>query len=87
MAILAMDTIDRLSVTSKGHCYALTTICLHMSFVFVIPLKEKSEQHTVHEYHIVILAYVRASYAILLDNGVEFHKKNLIAALDQLGIK
>ena len=44
MAILAMDTTGRLPVTSKGHHYALTAICLHMSFVFVMPLKEKLSQ-------------------------------------------
>ena len=41
IAILAMDTIGRLLVTSKGHHYALTAICLHMSFAFAVPLKEE----------------------------------------------
>ena len=86
MAILAMDNIGRLPVTSKGHHYALTAICLHMPFIFVIPLKEKSAQHIVHAYLTGILTKVGGSCAILLDNGMEFHSKSLIAACDQLGI-
>ena len=56
MTILAMDTTGRLPVTSKGHHYALIAICLHTSFIFVIPLKEKSAQHIVHAYLTGILA-------------------------------
>ena len=86
MAILAMDTIGRLPVISKGHHYALTAICVHMSFIFAIPLKEKSAQHIVHAYLTGILAKVERS---LLSCWIttEFHNKSLIAACDQLGIK
>ena len=42
MAVLVMDTIGRLCVTSKGHHYALTAIFLHTPFIFMIPLKEKN---------------------------------------------
>ena len=87
IAVIERHTIGRLPVPSKGHCYALTAICLHMSFVFVIPLKEKSAQHIVHAYLTDTLSKVGGSCAILLDNGTEFCNKSLIAAYDQLGIK
>ena len=86
MAILAMDTIGRLPVTPKGHHYALTAICLHMSFILVIPLKEKSVQHIVHTYLTGILAKVRGSCTTLSDNRTELCNKSLIAACDRLGI-
>ena len=34
MAVLAMDTIGHLLITSKGNGQALTAICLHTSYVF-----------------------------------------------------
>ena len=82
MTILPMDTIGRLSVTSKRHHYALTAICLHMSFIFAIPLKEKSAQHIVHVYLTGILAKAGGSCSILLDKGPEFYNKSLIAVHD-----
>ena len=86
MAILAMDTIGGLAVTSKGHCYALTAICLHTPVIFAISLKEKSTQHIVYAYLTGILTKVGESCTILSDNGIEFCDKSLIAACDQLGI-
>ena len=82
-----MDTIARLPVTSKGHCYALTAICLHMLLIFSIPLKDKSAQHIVHAYLTHILAKVGGSCVILSDDGTEFCNKSLITTCDQLGIK
>ena len=87
IAILAMDTIGRLPATLKGHHDALTAIWLHMSFIFAIPLKEKSAHHIVYAYLTGILAKVGEGCAILLDNGTEFCNKSFIAACGQLGIK
>ena len=87
MVILAIDTIGKLPVTSKGHCYALTAICLHTLFIFAIPLKEQPAKHLVHAYLKGIIAKVGGSCAILSDNGMEFCKKGLIATGHQLGIK
>ena len=42
MAVLAMDTIGHLPVTSRGHLWAITAIYMHMSCVFAIPMKEKA---------------------------------------------
>ena len=85
MTILAMDTIGRQPVTSKGHHYALSAICFHMSFVFMIPLKENSAEHLVHAYLTVILTNEEWCCVILSDNRSEFCNKSLIAACDQLG--
>ena len=87
LAILAMDIIGRLPVASKGHHYTISAICLHTSFIFVIPLKERSGQHIVYAYLIGILAKVGGSYTVLLDNRTEFWSKSLIDVCDQLGIK
>ena len=54
-----------------------------MSFIFVIPLKEKIS--TAHPTG--ILAKVEGSCAILSYHRTEFCNKSLIAACDQLGIK
>ena len=36
MAVVALDTIGYLPLTSKGNRWALTAICLHTSYVFAI---------------------------------------------------
>ena len=39
MAVLAIDTIGHLPVTSKGHRWALTATCLHTLYMFAVPMK------------------------------------------------
>ena len=34
MTVLGVDTIGQVPITSKGNRWALTAICLHMSYVF-----------------------------------------------------
>ena len=41
-----------------------------MSFIYAIPLKEKSAQHIVHAYLTGIVAKAGGSCAILSDNGI-----------------
>ena len=36
----AVDSIDMLLTTNKGHKFALTFICLLTSYVIVVPLKQ-----------------------------------------------
>ena len=50
IAVLAMDTIGHLQTTSKGSRWALTAICLHMSYMFAVPMKEKSAENVVQDY-------------------------------------
>ena len=40
MAVLAVDTIDCLPITSKDSRWALTAICLHTSYMFAVYMKE-----------------------------------------------
>ena len=47
MAVLAIDTIGHLLVTSKGNRWALTAICLHTSYMFAIPVKKKTAKNVV----------------------------------------
>ena len=44
MAVLAMNTIGCLPIISKVSRWALTAICLHMSYVFPVVMKEKSTE-------------------------------------------
>ena len=41
MACITMDLLGDYSKTTQGHCYALTVICMLMSFVEVIPIEDK----------------------------------------------
>ena len=45
MAVLAIDTIGHLPVTSKGKRWALPAICLHTSHLFTVQMKEKSAEN------------------------------------------
>ena len=44
MAVQAVDTIGYLPVISKGNRWSLTAICLHMSYMFAVAMKEKSAE-------------------------------------------
>ena len=44
MAVLAMDTVGHLPVTSKGNRWVLTAICLHASYLFTVPNEGKSAE-------------------------------------------
>ena len=66
---------------------ALTTICLHMSYVFTILKKEKSAENVVQAYMSGILPHKGGSVAILSNNGTEFKNKVLNKVHDQLDIK
>ena len=84
---LAINTIDHLPAMSKGNRWALAAICLHTSYVFVIPMKEKSAENVVQAYLSGILSYKGRSVVILSNNCTEFKNKVLSEVCDQLGIK
>ena len=50
MVVLAVDTIDHLLFMSKGNRWALIAICLHTSYVFAVPIKEKSTENVIQAY-------------------------------------
>ena len=45
VAVLAMDTIGHLPVTSGGQEWAFSAICMHTSYVFAVPMKEMSAEN------------------------------------------
>ena len=50
MAVLAIDTLGCLPISSKGNRWALTAICLHMSYMFTILMNEKSAKNVIPPY-------------------------------------
>ena len=50
-------------------------ICLHTSYVFTVPMKEKSAENIVQAYLSGILTPKGGSVAILSDNGTRFKIK------------
>ena len=87
MAVLSIDTMGCLSLTSKGNKRAETTMCLHTLYVFAVPIKEKSAENVILVYLSGILAQKDGNVAILSDNVTELKKKAVNEACDQLGIK
>ena len=45
VAVVTIDTLGYLPVTSKGNRWALTVICLNTSYVFAVLMKEKSAEN------------------------------------------
>ena len=86
MAVLAIDTISHLPITSKGNRWVLTAF-LHTSYLFMIVMKEKLADNAIHVYLSGILAQKGNSATILSDNGTEFGNNVLNEAYNQLGIK
>ena len=87
MAVSAIDTIGHLAIMSSGNRWALKKMCLHASYVFAIPMKEKSAENVVQPYLSGILAHKGRRVAILSNNGTEFKNGILNEACSQLGIK
>ena len=67
MAVLAIDTIGHLPITSKGNILTLTVISLHTSYVFAILIKVKSAENVIQAYCSGILAQRGGSVPILSD--------------------
>ena len=77
MAVLAIDIIGCLPITSKGNRWALTAICIHTFYMFAIPVKEKSAENVIQAYLSALLAHRGGSVAILSHSGTEFKNKVL----------
>ena len=76
IAVLIIDTIGHLPLMSKGKKWAMTTICLHTSYVFAVPMKEKSSENVVQAYLSGILAHKSESVKICSENGTEIKKQS-----------
>ena len=76
MEFIAMDLIGEFHpASSKGNCYALTTICMLTGFTFCIPLKNKTAEEVIKAYLNHISCVFGPSKKILTDNGTEFKNK------------
>ena len=82
MAALAIDTNRHLPVKLKGNRWSLTAICLHTSYVFVVPVKDKSTENVIQAYLSGILTNKGGSVAIFSNNGTEFKNKAVNVAYD-----
>ena len=56
MPFIAMVLLGEYPETENGNCYALTIICMLISFVSIIPIKDKKTET-------VINAYIKYTYA------------------------
>ena len=55
---------------------------MHTSYVFTVPIKEKSAENAVQAYLSGIIAHEGGSVAFLSDNGTEFEDTTLNEACD-----
>ena len=60
---------------------------MHTSYVFAIPIKEKSAENVRQAYLTGVFAHKGGSIAILSDNGREFKNSSLNEACNQLSTK
>ena len=72
MAVLEIDTIGHLTITSNSKRWVLIAICLHTSYIFAVLMKEKSAENVVQSYLSNSLAHKGGSVAMLSNNGTEF---------------
>ena len=86
-ACIAIDTIGKLPTTSSGNRYALTCIDLLTSYVFAVPMPDKTAESVVEAYLSGILCRARASMVCLSNNGSELKNNQMNTVLIQLGIK
>ena len=70
VAVLVMANIGCLPVTCRKHQLALTAVCMHMSYVFAKPLKEKSAENF-QAYISGIFTHKGGSITIFSDNDTE----------------
>ena len=77
LAVLVVNPIGHLPVTSRGH----------IMHVFAISMKERSAENHAQAYLSGIFSHKGGSIAILCDNGTEFKITALNEACNQLSIK
>ena len=71
--------------TSRGHCYALTAVCMLTGFTWCIPLKTKTAEEVAKAYLDHIYSLFGGSVKILTDNGKEFKNKLFKKVITKLG--
>ena len=85
MAYIAMDLLGEYSETSQGHCYALTIICMLMSYVEVILTEDKKTEMVIKVYLKYIYTDKGGWKFILTDRGGQLSAEVMSYIADQLG--
>ena len=76
MDFICMDLIGEFHpLTSRGHHYALTAVCMLTGFTWCVPLKTKTVEEVAKAYMEPIYSNFGGSIKILMDNGTEFKNK------------
>ena len=87
MQFISMDLIGEFHPpTTKGKKYALTVICMLMSYVFCIPLKTETAEEVLQAYVDNVYSKFGESMKILSDNGSEFKNKIFKQVAKELGV-
>ena len=88
MDFICMDLIGKFHPpTSRGHCYALTAVCMLTGFTWCVPLKTKTAEEVSKAYMDHIYSNFGGSIKILMDNGTEFKNKLFKEVVKKLGME
>ena len=86
MDFICMDLIGEFHpLTSRGHHYALTAVCMFTGFTWCVPLKTKTAEEVTKAYMDHIYCNFGGSIKILTDNGTEFKNKLFKEVVSKLG--
>ena len=86
MDFICMDLIGEFHpLTSRGHRYALTAVCMLTGFTWCVPLKTKTAEEVTKAYMDHIYCNFGGSIKILTDNGTEFKNKLFKEVVNKLG--
>ena len=86
MDFICMDLIGEFHpLTSRGHHYALTAVCMLTGFTWCVPLKTVEEVAKAYMDH--IYSNFGGSIKILTDNGTEFKNKLFKEVVNKLGME
>ena len=86
MDFICMDLIGEFQpLTSRGHHYALTAVCMLTGFTWCVPLKTVEEVAKAYMDH--IYSNFGGSIKILTDNGTEFKNKLFKEVVNKLGME
>ena len=88
MDFICMDLIGEFHpLTSHGHRYALTAVCMLTGFTWCVPLKTKTAEEVMKAYMDHIYSNFGGSIKILTDNGTEFKNKLFKEVIEKLGME
>ena len=88
MDFICMDLIGEFHpLTSRGHRYALTAVCMLTGFTWCVPLKTKTAEEVAKAYMDHIYCNFGGSIKILTDNRTEFKNKLFKEVISKLGME